>query len=213
MHYNLQLQHFTFNEISTGIYVPDAAQVQQWYNHQKHSDDTAMFPYWSKIWPAAYAMAAFLTEHPHFIINKNVLELGAGLGLPSLAAARYAASVCSSDHAADAIAVIEQSVAYNKLTNMEVQQLDWQKLPQALNADVVLLSDVNYEPEKFDALYNMLTNFLHNNALAILSTPQRLMAKSFIEKIMPYITWQQNINVNEDDAIIPATVFVLRKIQ
>jgi hypothetical protein len=35
---------------------------------------------------------------------------------------------------------------------MEAALLDWNALPEDLAADVVLLSDINYEPEAFDAL-------------------------------------------------------------
>jgi len=211
MHYQLQLQHFTFNGMRTGVYVPDVTQVQQWYYQQKNIDDTVMFPYWSKIWPAAYGMAEFLIEHSHLLLNKKVLELAAGLGLPSLIAARYAATVCCSDHAADARAVVQESVAYNALTNVEVRQLDWQQLPSKVNADIVLMSDVNYEPAMFETLYNILHRLLNDNIAVVLSTPQRLIAKPFIESIMPFVTQRQNIEINTDDITMPVTVLVLKR--
>jgi predicted nicotinamide N-methyase len=48
---------------------------------------------------------------------------------------------------------------------------------------VLLLSDINYDPIVFDALYLMLDKLIQNNTTIILATPQRLIAKSFIEKI------------------------------
>jgi methyltransferase-like protein 23 len=211
MPYPLQLQHFTFSETSIDIYVPDAAFVQQQYLQQQAIDAAAIFPYWAKIWPAAYAMSEFLTVHPHYLKNKKVLELACGLALPSLIAAKYANRVCSSDCAADAVEIVQQSVEYNGFQNISTAMLNWEQLPPGINADILLLSDINYEPAKFNALYNMLSAFLNNGTTIILSTPQRLMAKPFIERLLPYVIQQEDtvVQQNMDEVALPATVFVL----
>ena len=41
-------------------------------------------PYFGILWPAAEALSIYLNEHPALIKNKSVLELGCGLGYPSL---------------------------------------------------------------------------------------------------------------------------------
>lgn len=212
MAYRLQLQHFTFNEVAIGMYVPDAAHVQQWYIQQKVIDDNAIFPYWSKVWTAAYALAAFITAHPYYIENKKVLELACGLALPSLVAAKYASHIWCSDNVPDAVEVVKQSVMFNGFKNVTATVLDWEKIPAEIVADVILLSDINYEPERFDALYNLLSLFLHNGTTIILSTPQRLMAKPFIERLRPFVIQQENTDIQENGvaAITPAVVFVLR---
>ena len=56
-------------------------------------------------------------------------------------------------------------------------------MPDDFSADVLLLSDVNYDPVAFDSLYLMMEKLIQNNTTIILATPQRLMAKPFIEKI------------------------------
>lgn len=215
MDYRLQLQHFTFNEVNIGMYVPDAAHMQQWYLQQKAIDAGAIFPYWSKVWTAAYALAAFITAHPCYIENKKVLELACGLALPSLVAAKYASHIWSSDNVPNAAEVVKKSVTYNGFKNVTAAVLDWEKLSPEIVADVILLSDINYEPERFDALYNLLSLFLHNGTTIILSTPQRLMAKPFIERLLPFVIQQENTDVQEHDtaAITPAAVFVLRSNQ
>ncbi|CAN5790894.1 hypothetical protein BH10BAC2_BH10BAC2_47250 [soil metagenome] len=213
MTYQLQLQHFIFNEVAIDMFVPDAAHVQQWYLQQQTLDAAAIFPYWSKVWTAANAMALFITAHPHCIKNKKVLELACGLALPSLIAAKYASHVCCSDYVQDAVEVVMQSVKYNAFRHVACAVLDWEKLPPEIAADVILLSDINYEPEKFDALYKMLSVFLNKGSTIILSTPQRLMAKPFIERLLSFVIQQENIDVQENDSttITPATVFVLSR--
>ncbi|QEC66743.1 hypothetical protein FRZ67_05280 [Panacibacter ginsenosidivorans] len=210
MLYQLQLQEFAFKEINIHVYVPERAQVQSVYKQQRDINDATPFPYWAKIWPAAYALSNFIIEHNHFVKNKNVAELAAGLALPSFVAAKYAAIVCCSDHSADAIEVVQQSVLYNRCTNIKATVFDWQKLPVDFSADVVLLSDINYAPEIFDALYNMLLLFLKKGITVILSTPQRLMAKTFIGRILPFVIQQENIVVPDNDTIVTIAVFVLK---
>src|SRR5690349_17663578 len=84
--------------------VPDAGYVQRLYRGQKHNNPKTPFPYWTQVWPAALAMAEFIVYHPAYVQNKKVLELAAGLGLPSLVAARWADEVFCSDYLPDAVA-------------------------------------------------------------------------------------------------------------
>ena len=50
--------------------------------------DDEFLPYWAELWPAARALAAALPEVP----GLRVIELGAGLGVPSLVAASSVAN-------------------------------------------------------------------------------------------------------------------------
>ncbi|MEP6846043.1 MAG: methyltransferase [Panacibacter sp.] len=211
MPYQLKLQQYSFKEINTGIYVPDAKEVQEMYLQQKMVNDTTMFPFWSKIWPAAYAMAEFVLTHPYYIKNKKILELGAGLSLPSLVAAKYAASVCCSDYATEAMNIVAKSTLYNDLLNVTTATLDWRQLPDDISTDVLLLSDLNYDPDTFSPLYTIITMFLSKGSSIILTTPQRLSGKPFIESILPFCIQQETIATKEDNTFQDISVFVLRQ--
>jgi len=211
MKYHLHLHQYVYKKISVAVYVPNAKQVQQVYKQEKEEDENAIFPYWSKIWASAFALAEFLIDNPEYITHKVVYELAAGLALPSLVAANYASAVYITDHAGDAIEIVKHSAAHNGFTNVTAAIIDWKHLPSTLNADVVLMSDVNYQPENFESLHSVINNLLKNGSTIILSTPQRLMAKRFIEKLLPYTIQQENINVIEDSSTVNTTVFVLRK--
>ena len=82
---------------------------------------------------------------------------------------------------------VNKSIELNALKNSSTTIIDWNHLPDDFNADVLLLSDINYDPIVFDALYLMLDKLIQNNTTIILATPQRLIAKSFIEKIEQHI--------------------------
>ncbi|HUP13820.1 MAG TPA: methyltransferase domain-containing protein, partial [Niastella sp.] len=154
------------------------------------------FPHWTKLWPAALAMSDFIYEHRQFVTDKNVLELAAGLGLPSFVAAQYANTVCCSDYLEEAVAAISKTVEHLQLNNVSCQLLNWNKLPEDVTTDVLLLSDINYDPEQFDHLLLVLQRFLQQGTLILLTTPQRLMAKPFIEKLLPFCKQQYEMAVD-----------------
>ncbi|BAV09029.1 hypothetical protein FLA_5076 [Filimonas lacunae] len=198
----LQLQQINREGYSVSLWVPDAAAVQASYYHQKEQDNTIPFPHWTRLWPAALALTDYLHTHPELIRQKNVLELAAGLGLPSLIAARQAATVCCSDYLQEAVDTMEQNIRHNQLTNVTGSLINWHHLPPQLQPDVLLMSDINYNPEDFSHLYQVLLHFLQMGTHIILTTPQRLMAKPFIEQLLPWCVAQQEVNVQDTQVTI-----------
>jgi predicted nicotinamide N-methyase len=188
------IQEFVFKNTTVQLVVPNVDAVQQWYMQQT----TEMpFPYWAKVWPASIALANFIAKNPILIQQKNVLEIAAGLGLPSLVVAEFANTICCSDYVQEPLYFVMQSIQVNQLKNISCEMLDWNQLPKNIVADVLLLSDINYEPASFESLLNMLQQFLQQSTTIILATPQRLMAKPFIEQLLPYCIQQENIVVQE----------------
>lgn len=177
-----QHQTYSFGEINITLVTPKQNELRKDWQENRLTH----FPFWGKCWPAAEALAGFLVQHPHYVQDKKVLELAGGLGLPSLIAAQYAKEVCCSDFLPEPLQYVQASAALNGIQHLTTRLIHWQQLPKGLTADVLLLSDINYNPSDFDALNQMLQYFLDQGTLILLSTPQRIMGKSFIEKWMPY---------------------------
>lgn len=188
------IQEFTFDNTIVQLVVPNDTAVQHWYKQQTTE---IPFPYWAKVWPASIALAGFITQNKHFVKHKTVLEIAAGLSLPSLVAAQFASTVSCSDYVLEPFVFVEQSIQLNQLNNISYAVLDWNQLPKDIVADVLLLSDINYEPASFESLLKMLQQFLQQSTTIILATPQRLMAKPFIEQLLRYCIQQENIVVQE----------------
>ena len=167
--------------------------------------------YWSKIWPASIALSRFLLSHTHLVTNKTVLELGAGLGLPSFTAAAFAQHVYCSDQAVDAMNAVAATIDHNKITNISCAVYSWQQLNEFPKVDVLLLSDVAYNPENFDSLYALIKQFLERNTKVIISTPQRLSAKTFMLKLMEWCTLQEEYIIDENGIEVYTSVFLLQK--
>lgn len=103
-------------------------------------------PYWAELWPAATALAAALPD----MAGLRVVELGCGLGLPSLVAAARGADVTASDWAEDAVELLRENALRNALV-LRAEVRDWRE-PWPERFDVVLAADVLYERRNVEPL-------------------------------------------------------------
>ena len=202
---DLVFEQYLVPNTTIELAVPDFVQLQALY--QLGGLD---FPYWAKIWPSAIALAKFLQENPNYIQHKKLLELAAGIGLPSFVAAKYASHICCSDYAPAAIALLEKNIAANQLSNISSALINWQAIPESLEAEVLLLSDINYNPTDFETVFLMLQQFIKQGTTILLSTPQRLVAKDFIASLLPWcvLNIEQEIRYNQESVLI--NIFVLQ---
>jgi predicted nicotinamide N-methyase len=197
----LNLQSFVFGTLKIELFVPDPEALRKGYEQEKRLDPELPFPFWAKVWPSAMAMASYLQQYPDNIKGKNVLELAAGLGLPSIVAAQYAEKVCCSDYLEVAVDTTRHNVLHNHLQNVDCRVFNWNDLPDDLTADILLMSDVNYEPEDFDQLIAVCEKFLLKGTTIILTTPGRIMAKEFVNRLDTWCVEKSEIPLNADTII------------
>lgn len=193
------------------LYVPDPALIQSTYQKLVAENTKTIFPYWAKIWASAHAMTRFLQEEPKWIQNKIVLEIGAGIGIPSLSIAAQTDKIVISDYAPDAVAVIQKNIELLKLNNTQAACIDWNHIPDEIIADTILLSDTNYEPAAHNNLVSMIDAFINKGSTVILATPNRLASNPFIESVSKYITSTKKYSIPENDTNKEIVVMVLKK--
>lgn len=187
--YTLNRQQYTFQNIKIELLEPMEEELHTQFLRKKND-----CPYWGQVWPAAIGLSQYLVENPAHIKNLEVLEIAGGLGLPSLVAAHFAKSVCCSDYMEEAVKITTESSKINQY-KIATEVIDWNHIPEDKKKEVVLLSDINYEPKLFVQLNRVITDLLAEGTKIILSTPQRLMAKPFIESILPFVIEQAEIPV------------------
>jgi predicted nicotinamide N-methyase len=107
-------------------------------------------PYWAELWPAATALAVALPD----VAGLRVVELGCGLGLPSLVAAARGADVTASDWAEDAVELLRENAARNGLA-LRAEVRDWRE-PWPERFDVAIAADVLYEHRNVEPLLERL---------------------------------------------------------
>ena len=113
-------------------------------------------PYWAELWPSGAALARRVSGRA--LRGSRVLELGCGLGLPSLAAAGAGGRVTATDWAPAAIDLLLQNAARNG-THLEVLRVAWDEsgaLVERAPWDLVLAADVLYERRNVPLLLDLL---------------------------------------------------------
>ena len=135
-------------------------------------------PYWAELWPSAVALARAVARRE--LGGRRVLELGAGLGLPGLAAALGGARVTLTDWAPEAVVAARDNAARNGV-EVDARVADWRSA-DALVAqgpwDLVLLADVLYEERNVAPLLDLLPQLA---AEVLLADPDRATARPFLE--------------------------------
>jgi predicted nicotinamide N-methyase len=187
------------------IFIPDPGNVKELYEHEKDKGSKP-FPFWTRVWPSALALSTFIEGNRHYVEGKKILELGAGLAIPSFMAARYAQSVLTSDYIEDAVMLMKHNIDVLALHNIRAEQIDWHDLPAGISADTVLLSDVNYSPPAFEALHKAIEQFLNMGSVIILTTPGRIVSKAFIDFLIPYIAYREMTDIEGTEVLLAVLI-------
>ncbi len=195
MHY---INKLTVIHTELSIYVPDPEWIKSTYEKLLANNGNTNFPYWAKIWASSRALAIFLRIEPKWIKDKSVLEIGAGIGLPTFNIAQQAATIIVSDYEPEAVALLEKNIQYLGLTNVKAMCIDWNQYPEDIHAETVLLSDINYAPDQFEVLLQLIHQLLDNRTTIIIATPRRISATLFAEKLQPFIKHTSLQKVEED---------------
>ena len=149
--------------------LPDAGEVK-W---------APLAPYWAVLWRSGLALARELEGEA--LRGLRVVELGCGLGVPSIAAARAGASVLATDACAEALALVERNARANEV-DVETATVDWAQpgeLVRRAPFDLVLCADVLYERASVAQLLTLLPRL---GPEAWLADPGRPAAEEFIER-------------------------------
>src|SRR4051812_4277739 len=85
-------------------------------------------PYWADLWPSAILLARTIAARA--LRGARVLELGCGLGLPSLAVALAGGRALATDWAPEALTAVRRNAEHNNLT-VATLVADW-RAPEAL---------------------------------------------------------------------------------
>ena len=136
-------------------------------------------PYWAELWPSGVALARVVGERD--LTGRRVLELGAGLGLPSLAAALRGAAALATDWAEEAVALLRENAAANAIA-LRAERVRWDE-PAVLLAeapwDVVLGADLLYEERNATLLLELLPRL---GGDVLLADPGRPAAAAFLAR-------------------------------
>jgi predicted nicotinamide N-methyase len=145
-------------------------------------DHEEFLPYWAELWSSAVALAHDVSMRS--LRGRRTLELGCGLGLPSIAAARAGGRVVASDWSPEAIAATAANAERNGVA-IETLRCSWAAPAPVVERapwDLVLASDVLYERRNVDQLLALLPRLLDERGQVLIADPGRRPADDFLER-------------------------------
>ena len=134
-------------------------------------------PYWSVLWRSGVELARELDGEP--LRGRRIVELGCGLAVPSIVAARAGATVLATDMSAEALALVARNAADNDVP-LETALVDWKDPEELLKRgpfDLTLAADVLYERGSVAQLLSLLPRL---SPEAWLADPGRSPAEAFL---------------------------------
>ncbi|XP_057254159.1 EEF1A lysine methyltransferase 3 [Pezoporus wallicus] len=157
----------------------------------------------ANVWEAALALARFLEQQRFEFRGRSVIELGAGTGILGILAAMLGGDVTITDRPV-ALDQIRENVRLNfpgTGTRPRVRALEWGRDEDSFPRDfqVVLGSDLVYDPASFPALLRALRHLCGPRSRALLSARARggdSGSRCFFHQVLPpffrvQLLWQE----------------------
>ncbi|MFM7520458.1 MAG: class I SAM-dependent methyltransferase [Planctomycetota bacterium] len=135
-------------------------------------------PYWADVWESAIVLAEDLALLDG--AGRRLVELGCGLGLPALVAARRGFTVTATDYEEPALEGVRYNAARNGVCGLQTRVVDWRTPPTDLPPqDYVVAADVLYEKHHPAALAGVIAALLAADGVGLVADPGRARAEEF----------------------------------
>lgn len=173
-------------------------------------------PYFGTIWPAARALATHMSRLNQSLAGAKILEVGCGLALPSLVAAKLGAEIVATDFHPDVPRFLEKNLELNQILNFKYENLNWRE-PAAIDLllkqngpfDWVMGSDVLYESAHPRDLARALSILAGKKGRIIIADPARPYLQSFLDA-MGVLGYRYDLTIQTvADTPAPKEVFLV----
>lgn len=138
-------------------------------------------PFWARIWPTSILLSYYIQRMPA-TPDKHLLEIGAGIGLCGLFAAKHGLRVTISDIHEDALLFAQINILKNNLQHLaDVRRIDFTTDRMQERFDLILGSEVLYQENSYRPLTKFLTRHIRNSQAS-----EIILAKSYHLKAGPF---------------------------
>lgn len=159
--------------------------IEELLDRAEH-DPEQNLPYFAEVWPSGIALADLLTEQPEYVANRRTLEVGCGLGITAVAAARAGAQLTITDYFIESLQLAAANLARAGALDVVAKQLNWREpasIDSLLSAGpfpIVIAADVLYEARDIAPLMSFFDRVLSPGGTLILAEPGRNIAARFL---------------------------------
>ncbi len=166
-------------------------------------------PYFGTVWPSARALAQTISEKREFFAGKRVLEVGCGLAIPSLVAAKLGAEVVATDFHPEVPRFLESNLKINGVQNVRYERIDWSKgFPDLGKFDWVIGSDVLYERQHALLLAQVVAHYIGSGG-GLIADPARPYLQPFVDEMTHLGVRAQTSVRTAEDRPVPKDVFIV----
>jgi predicted nicotinamide N-methyase len=166
-------------ELPTGVLrVHEVAEIDAVLDAAAEGDLAA--PYGVVLWPSGVALAHAVSNHA--LDGRVVIDVGAGVGAASLAAARCGARVVALDFDPLSLRLIALSASEHEL-NVSTERFDLYDEAPLPEGDLYLFADMLYEPPLAERCAERVLECLSRGACVLLADPDRVGRATFIDRL------------------------------
>lgn len=170
---------------------------------------SAAWPMFGMIWPAGIALADEMSRFP--IAGKRILEVGCGIGLPSMVLQQRGANITASDWHPLAEEFLRHNTDLNGLAPIHFSNASWLgPNPHLGRFDLIIGSDLLYERDHPELLAGFLASHANPACHILLTDPGRTNCSPFSTymEAQGYTRTEARFNLNKSLAPCPRGRFM-----
>jgi predicted nicotinamide N-methyase len=165
-----------------------------WEAWEKEAGQQCPVPFWAVVWPAAQILARLLLDQPDLARDREVIEIGCGGAVASIAAAKAGARrVTANDIDPVALAIARQNGAHNRVS-LEFDSENRIETGSIGQAQILLCSDFFYAKVESLVLADLLDEWREQSVTILIADGGR----AFVPKDYREVLWEEEVEVDSD---------------
>jgi predicted nicotinamide N-methyase len=175
-------------------------------------DETEEPPYWAHLWTGALTLARYLEAHVD-CREMTVLDLGCGLGLTGIIAARKGGRVVFADKEPTALVFTTANAQRNGCRDWEVRTLDFTSDLLDKQFSLILGAEILYDRPTFPMFVTFLDCHLAPHGRALLADAKRTNTAEFYELVgKAGLRWRQEEFLEREGTLpLPVSIVTVDK--
>ena len=141
-----------------------------------------MWPLFGQIWPMSKILARVMLQEP--LEGRRILEIGCGIGLPSIVVKKLGGDITASDYHPLAQSFLLENTILNSLAPIRFKAGDWNTANLSLGKfDLIIGSDVLYEHQHIELISSFIDRHSSSQVDIVIVDPGRGAHRAFAREM------------------------------